>query len=133
LSTLRFLEADETVLSGRVIGIQRDLDALDITEFLEGVLELGSLNISRDLSDEYILVFNLCSVASKEILVERQSSARLALDFKVSHFLASGLEFIGVINLYHCRVEWLSDVSSDLRWHIELETGLILKHFSDLD
>ena len=85
----------------------------------------------------FFIKFNKCilwvkffSVRSKNLHIKGESSAWLAVDFKISHFFAGDFKLSGVFYVYNCGVEWLRyKISVDLRLGLEGDSCILLKCF----
>lgn len=107
------LEADEAVASGGVVTVERDLETLDLAHWLEHVVEVLMFEVFWNL-DENVVGKQLVLVATEELLVERQGTALLAINFEVLHLLASFAELFGVLDADHGSEERLGKISLDL-------------------
>jgi hypothetical protein len=107
------LEADETVASGGVVSIERDLETLDLAHWLEHLVEVFVFEFLWNF-DENVVGKQLVLVATEELLIERQGTALLAVDFEVSHLLTSLGELLRIFNANHGGEEWLGEISLDL-------------------
>jgi hypothetical protein len=70
----RVLEADEAVATGLVIGVQRDLQRLDVAIALEVLFELLRRQLLGNSADEDVVIDNLLRVGAEEVIVERKGS-----------------------------------------------------------
>lgn len=107
------LEADEAVASGSVVVVERDLETLDLTHWLEHLVQVFMLEVLWNFN-ENVVGKQLVLVASEELLVEWQGAALLAFNLEVSHLLTSFIEFLWILNTDHGREEWLGQVSLNL-------------------
>ena len=120
------LEANESVSSGGVVRIERDLETLDLSALLEHGVQVLVLDVLWHL-DEDVVVVQLVLVATKQLLVEGKSTALLAIDLEVLHLLASLFKLLGVLDADHGGVEWSGDVSLDLGLGVEDDSGFLLE------
>jgi uncharacterized protein YuzB (UPF0349 family) len=127
------LEADEAIASGRVVSVERDFKTLDLAHWLEHLVEIFVFEVLWNF-DENVVGEQLVLVATKELLVERQSTALLAIDFEVSHLLTSFAELLGVFDADHGSEERLGEISLNLRLLIGVKDNsrLILNGLSNL-
>ena len=107
------LEADEAVASGGVVSVERDLETLDLAHWLVHRVEVFMFEVFWNL-DENVVGKQLILVATEELLVKRQGTALLAIDFEVLHLLASFVELFGVLDADHGGEERLGKISLDL-------------------
>jgi len=107
------LEADEAIASGGVVSVERDLERLDLAHWLEHLVEVFVFEVLWNFN-ENVVGQQLVLVATKQLLVERQGTALLAIDLEVSHLLASFVELLGVFDADHGGEERLGEVSLDL-------------------
>ena len=83
-----------------MVWVQRNFETLDRAEFFEFGLEVLVGPVLGDALDEHVVVGELLFVATKELLVELEGSAHLAVNGEVFHLLAGLLEFLGVLDLH---------------------------------
>ena len=107
------LEADEAVSSGGVVTIERDFKTLDLAHWLEHLVEVFMFEVLWNF-DENVVSEQLVLVATKELLVERQGTALLVIDFEVSHLLTSFVELLRVFDADHGGEEGLGEISLNL-------------------
>jgi len=108
------LEADEAVASRGVVTVERDLETLDLAHWLEHLVQVFVFEVLWNFN-ENVVGQQLVLVATEQLLVERQSTALLAIDFEVFHLLTSFAELLGVFDADHGGEERLGEISLDLR------------------
>ena len=126
------LEADETVSSGGVVRVERNLKTLDLTKTLEFLLEVGVLEVLWHGSHEHVVGLELLFVGSEQLLVELEGSALLAFDLEVLHGFAGFVESDWVLDADDSRVEWGGDVLLDLWLLVKKNVGFFLEGDGDL-
>jgi len=125
------LEADESISSGGMVTIKRDLEGLNLTNLLEFLLEIGVLFVLWDLADEDVVRHELLFIASEKLLVKLESSTWLLFNLEIFHCFDSFVESNWVFNADDSRVEWSGDVLSDLRLGIKKDTSLLFEGDGD--
>jgi len=108
------LEADEAVASRGVVSVERDLETLDLAHWLEHLVQVFVFEVLWNFN-ENVVGQQLVLVATEQLLVERQGTALLAIDFEVFHLLTSFAELLGVLDADHGGEERLGEISLDLR------------------
>jgi len=108
------LEADEAVASRGVVSVERDLETLDLAHWLEHLVQVFVFEVLWNFN-ENVVGQQLVLVATEQLLVERQGTALLAIDFEVFHLLTSFAELLGVFDADHGGEERLGEISLDLR------------------
>jgi hypothetical protein len=126
------LEADESIASGGVVRVERNLKTLDLTETLEFLLEVGMLEVLWHGSHEHVVGLELLFVGSEQLLVELEGSALLAFDLEVLHGLAGFVESDWVLDADDSRVERSGDVFPDLWLFVKGDSGLLLESDGNL-
>jgi hypothetical protein len=76
------------------------LSGLDVSEFVEHVVELFAGDILLEFPDENVLLGEVSSVGTREVLVVWEGSAWLVSNLEVLEFLTDLLILILVFNLY---------------------------------
>jgi len=125
------IEADETIASGGVVGVERNLKTLNFSESFEFLLKIGMLEVLGDALDEHTVGMKFFLVASEQLSVELEGSALLALDIEVSHGLDGLVELDGVLDHDDGGVEWSGDVLSDLWLNVKHDSSLLLESDGD--
>ena len=89
------LEADETISTGGVVRVERNLEGLDISVLAEEGLELRWLHVLWNLAHKDVVVNNLLWVGSQKIIIVWESTTLLAWDeLEVTELLAGELELV---------------------------------------
>ena len=107
------LEADEAIASGGVVSVERDLKTLDLAHWLVQFVEVFVFEVFWNFAED-VVGKQLVLVATEELLVERQGTARFAINFEVSHLLAGFIELLWVLDADHGGEERLGEISLDL-------------------
>lgn len=95
--------------------VQRNLETLDLTIFLEFLLKVLMPKFFGYISDEHVLLHQFLLVSAQELSVKLQSSARLAVYLEISHFFTCLLKLEVVFDVHDCGIKLPRDVLSDLR------------------
>jgi len=127
------LEADESVSTGGVVGVERHLEGLDLSVLLELLLELGGGDVGGDLADEDVVLVEFLGVGSEELVVVGEGTARLVVELEVAEGLASLSKFLVIGDGDDSGVERFVEISTNLRLAVKLNVGLVLEVASKLD
>ena len=126
------MEANESIPSGRMVWVERDLERFDFTDLLKFLLEVAVLEIFWDLADEHIVGHELLPViTTKQLPVKLKSSALLPIEFEIFHSLNRFGEGLRILDADNGRVEWLCDVFSDLRLSLKNHIGQLFESNCD--
>ena len=115
-----------------MIGVQRDLQRLDVTIALEVLFKLLRRQILRDPAHEDVVINNFLGVGAEKVVVKRKGSGGLAFgEFEVAHLFAGKVEFLLLWDRHDGRIEGSVEVTTDL-WHaLEHDTRFILEYGSE--
>ena len=91
---------------------------------LKSLTLLSKLLIFGNSVNEQVLLNAACLVDFLQLIIKRQSTAHLSINFKVAQGLAGLLETLGVWDDDNCGVEWSVKVASDLGLAVKYETSL---------
>jgi len=89
-------------------------------------------NVSRNFTDEDVVVKKFLFVTSQKLFVELECSAPLSINLEVLHGFTCFVEILCIFDLDNSGVEWSCKISSDL-WLVvnESDFGLFLKSLSN--
>jgi hypothetical protein len=116
-----------------VLGGDGNLGRLDLSELVEHFVELLAGDILLEFPDENVLLGEVCSVGTREVLVVGQGSAGLVSNLEILEFLTDLLVLLLVFNLDHGGVEVSDRVSSELGSLGELVASEFLDDFRNKD
>ena len=126
--TAWLLEANETVATGLMVGVEGDLEGLDVTVAREVLLETVWGKFLGDFTHKDVVVNDLLRVGAKEVVIKGKSAGWLSVSkLEVAHLLASESELVFLGDGHDGRVERTVDVASDLRHTREDDAGLLLQ------
>lgn len=130
----RLLEADEAITARGVLGVERDLQRLDLSELLAEVVEpLGVVFVVLgNFGDEHVVVNESLLVGTVECVVEGQASATFAVVIEVAELLACFGEALVVRDVDDGGAEGSVKFSSDLGLNLEDIASFLLNDQSDL-
>ena len=131
VSCVRVWEANETIPSWWVIGVEWNLQTFDVSEFLIFVLQIDVLHVFWNVLDENIVWSKLFFISSKKLFIKLKSTALFTVNFEVSHSFACLFELNWVLNVDNGRVEWSCKISSNLWLDIKVHVSLRLESFSN--
>lgn len=116
-----------------MVSVEGDLQRLDVTILGEVFFKFGGRDIGGDFAHEDVVVNELLGVGSEEFVVVGESTARLAIELEVAEGFTGLLE-LGVVSYGDDgSEEGFVDVTTNLRLSIELDIGLFLEVFGELD
>ena len=98
---------------------------------LKDVVEILMLHVLWHLA-ENVMVLQFFLVASEELLVKWESTARFVFNLEVPHLLASIVELLGVLDADHGGAELSGDVSLDLWLGVENDSGFFFEDAGNL-
>jgi len=127
------LEADESVSSGGVVLVERDLQTLDVSVLGEMLLKVLVFHFLWELSHEDVVGDELVLVSTEQVFVELESSALLAIDLEVLHLLTGVLELLSIGDAENSAEEWSGVVSLDLWLGLKDHTSLVLEDLGQLN
>ena len=80
----RLFKADKAIASRRVVFVQRDFAGYYVTIDLENIFEFLRVHMLWNFSDEQVLVHETVNVRAEQVVLVRQSAARLTLQSEVA-------------------------------------------------
>jgi len=109
------LEADESVATRLMIGVEGDLEGLDVTILDEVLLKELWGHLLGDLTHEDVVVHDLLWVRAKKVVVEGEATGWLSVGkLKVTQLLAGLDELVLLGDRHDSGVEGAVEITSDL-------------------